>query len=79
MKTETLKKQIIKRVDDIDDADFLKAVYTILNDKAKENDAEYSDELKQMLDERKRNHETGKSESFTFEEVREQAISRLKK
>lgn len=79
MTTSALKKQIHKVVDNIEDTSFLKAVYSILNEKSNEKEFSLSAEQKAMLDEREKLHKNGKSKSYSVKEVKKYLLSRLGK
>ena len=79
MTASALKKQIHKAVDNIEDGSFLKAVYSILNEKSHEKEFVLSEEQKTMLDKREKLHKIGKSKSYTIEEVNTYLFSRIGK
>jgi len=77
MTTTALKKELHKAIDDIDDESFLRAVYTIVNEKKSQFDLSEEEwkevELAQKL------HKAGKSKSFSWDEVKNYVKSRSKK
>ena len=75
MTVAALKKEISRAIININDAEFLKAVFAIIHDKSNEQNFEFSDELKKILDERKKNHRQGKSKSMSLSEVRKKITS----
>ncbi len=79
MKAMAIKKEMHHAIDVIDDKEFLKAVYLILNEKSKEYEYELSSEEKRELDQLKKLHKSGKSKSYSVAEVRKEAYSKLKK
>jgi hypothetical protein len=79
MSASALKKDIYRAVDNIDDENFLKVVYLLLNEKSKEFEYEFSAAEKKELDNLHKLHKAGKSKSYTMDEVRKHAHSKLKK
>ena len=79
MKALAIKKELHHVIDVIEDKEFLKAIYVLLNEKSKEYDYELSNDEKKELDNLSKQHKSGKSKSFTMEEVRKYAHSKLKK
>ena len=67
-----IKDEIHQLINDIDDIEFLKAVQTIISARVQDN--YLSDDEIQMLNEREENYLSGKSKTYTWEEVK----SRLK-
>jgi hypothetical protein len=74
MTTILLKQHITKAVKEIDDKDFLEAVYTIVSNKAGETDFELTAGMKKELDARKENHKKGNSKSYSWENVKKAAL-----
>lgn len=70
MTTFSLKKNIHQVVDSIDDKDFLQAVLTIVSDKRKELDYQLTPDQISILDEREKNHLSGKSKSYKLNELK---------
>ena len=79
MKAITIKKEMHQAIDVIDDTNFLKAIYVLLNEKTKEYGYELSEEEKQELDYLRKQHKSGKSKSYTLADVRKEALIRIKK
>ncbi len=79
MTTKGLKKELHYAIDSIDDSLFLEAIYTLVQDKSKENAFELSDKQKAELDKRVKRHKEGKSKSYSIAEVKKYAVSRGKK
>jgi putative addiction module component (TIGR02574 family) len=79
MTTVNLKKNIHKAVDKIDDPELLRAVYTIL-EREIENAEQYelTPAQKKELDRRLANHKSGKSKSYSWEEVKGSLLNRDK-
>ena len=75
MTTTILKQNINKIISNIDDKNFLEAVYTIVSNKAGETDFELTDDMKQELDRRKKSHKNGTSKSYTWQSVKKAALS----
>lgn len=69
-----LKQNITKQISKIDDENFLKAVFTIVSNKADES-FELDGIMKKDLDTRKENNKKGKSRSYTWQEVKKAALS----
>ena len=74
MTTDLLKQNITKVINDIDDKDFLEAVYTIVSNKADEPVFELTDEMKNELDARKERHQKGASKSYSWQNVKKAAL-----
>lgn len=79
MTVASLKKEISKAITDIDDAAFLKAVYTIIYNKANETRYTFSDELKKTLNTRKKSYNSKKTKSFSVSETRKHLVSLIQK
>ena len=78
MNTKTLKKELHVAIDSATDNEILEAVYTILRKNSGE-DYELNEKEKKELDHLHKLHKEGKSKSYTMEEVRKYANSKLKK
>lgn len=76
MDTETVKEEIHQLINNIDDIEFLKAVQTIISAKIQDDSEEnnLTDEEIQILKKREENYLSGKTKTYTWEEVK----SRLK-
>lgn len=74
--TVNIKEEIHQLINGIEDMDFLKAVQTIISAKVQESSDEYglSTEEIRVINEREENYLSGKSKTYTWEEVK----SRLK-
>ncbi len=70
MDTESvnIKEEIHQLINDIDDIEFLKAVQTIISAKLQDN--YLSDEEIQIVEERREKYLSGKSKTYTWEEVK---------
>ena len=79
MTTTAIKKEMHHAIDVIDDKDFLKAIYVLLNDKSKEYDFELIDSDKKELDVLKKQNKAGKLKSVSLAQIRKEAYSRVKK
>jgi len=79
MKSTAIKQGMHHAIDVIEDKDFLKAVYVILNEKSKEYDFELNEEEKKELDELKRQNKAGKLKSVTLAQIRKNALSKSRK
>lgn len=79
MKTLSIKKELHTAIDVIEDKEFLKAIHLLLNEKSKEYTYGFSEEEKKELDQLSKQHKSGKSKSYSMDEVRKQAHVSLKK
>lgn len=81
MTSNALKKQLHKAIDGTSDTGFLKAVYAMFNEYSPDFSSEYklSAAEKEVLDEQKKLHKSGKTRSFSVSEVRKMATSKSKK
>jgi hypothetical protein len=79
MKAIAIKKEMHHAIDVIEDKDFLKAVYVILNEKSKEYDYDLSDNDKKELDHLEKQNKAGKLKSVTLAQIRKEAYNRVKK
>lgn len=79
MKAIAIKKEMHHAIDVIEDKDFLKAVYLILNEKSREYDYELSDDDKIELDSLKKQNNAGKLKSVSVEQIRKNAYSKARK
>jgi hypothetical protein len=74
MTTTILKQNINKVIRDINDKDFLEAVYTIVSNKADKTGFDLTVEMKKELDRRKKNHKNGTSKSYSWQSVKKAAL-----
>ena len=74
MTTTNLKENINKVINDINDKNFLEAVYTIVANKAEELDFELTPIMKDELDSRKERHNKGISKSYSWQNVKKTAL-----
>lgn len=71
MTSKTIKINILKVLENIDDPKFLKAVFEIVSAKAnKEHKYELTEEQQQMLEEREAEYLQGKGKSYSWKEVK---------
>ncbi|MDQ6756444.1 MAG: addiction module protein [Bacteroidota bacterium] len=72
MDTETVKEEIHQLINNIDDIEFLKAVQTIISSKIQSESEEnfLTGEEIQILEERQADYLSGKSKTYTWEEVK---------
>ena len=70
MSTLLIRQNINKAIKEIDDENFLEAVYTIVSNKIEQSTFELTDDLKKELDTRKENHKNGKSAYYTWQSVK---------
>ncbi len=76
MKAIAIKKEMHHAIDIIEDKDFLKAIYVLLNDKSKEYDYDLTDEDKAELDDLKKQNKAGKLKSVSLAQIRKNAHSK---
>lgn len=79
MTATALKKELHKAIDTISDSKFLEAVYTIINEKTREEEYGLTADQWKEIDHRVKLHKTGKSKSYTVDETMKYLKSRLKK
>lgn len=79
MTSDTLKRKIVSAIDNIDDEEFLKGIYTILNNKIGNTDFEYANELKEELEIRSQYIKEGNAKLMTVNEVKIKLIKKLVK
>jgi hypothetical protein len=79
MKALAIKKEMHQAIDLIEDKDFLKAVFVILNEKSKEYNFELSADDKKEIDALEKQNKSGKLKSVTLSQIRKEAYSRAKK
>ena len=74
----TLKKQLHSAIDNINDSEFLEAVYKIIS--AKNDEAEYSisDNDWAEIERRRKLHKSGESKSYSWTEAKKIVIKQLK-
>lgn len=69
MTISTLKVKINEAIANLEDEEFLKAVYALVNNKKKQNEYVYSTDLKMELEESSALYKAGKLKTFTVDEV----------
>jgi len=74
MTTSVLRKNLHKFIDEINDTDYLKSIYTILSDKFAEPTIEYNDKLKNTLDERKEKHERNEGKLYSWPDAKRKIL-----
>ena len=79
MTTTALKSKINKAIALIEDEQYLKAVYSLVNNKSKDFDYSYPHSLKNELEESSENYKLGKSKTFTLNEVIKKVQKNLSK
>lgn len=79
MTTSTLKNKINKAIELIEDEEFLKAVYVLINNKSKSMEYIYPAQLKNELEESSALYKAGKSKTFTLSEVVKKVEKNLSK
>ena len=76
MTTAVLKKELHAYIEKLDKQK-LEAIYTLVAEP--EADYELTEEQLLILEERRKDHKSGKSKSYSLPEVRKHVLSRLKK
>ena len=79
MSTHSLKIKIKNAIATIEDEEFLKAVYSLVNNKNKNSEYHYSDNLKSELEESSVLYKSGKLKTFTLNEVIKKVEKNLSK
>ena len=80
MTKETLKKNIHKTVDKIDDTALLEAVYTLLNKASNHNDDyEWTERDIKIVEERKAKYLSGKEKGMTLKEFNKKIQKKFSK
>jgi hypothetical protein len=79
MTTKGIREVIHKAVDDINDPEFLKAIYTILTEKLINYKYNLSPEQEEEIDKRIIAHKSGKSKSYNWPQAKKIIESKLKK
>lgn len=71
MTTVLIKKKLTKAINEIEDAEFLKALHTIIHNKREEEEIfELSANQKKELDLRKSLHKSGQSKSYNLKSLK---------
>ena len=73
MTTSNLKKNIYKAIEQINDVDYLNSLYHIIAGRIIESDYPLTKEQLKILKERETKYLSGKSKTFTWEEVKNNA------
>ena len=77
MSAAEIKQHLYKAIEEIDDEDFLQAVYTIVASKAAQGEEyELTAEQLNMLEERRAQYLRGEGKSYTWDEVKERLKNR---
>lgn len=79
MTIETLKREIHKKIDGIDDSALLEAIYTILNQRNTPARYTLSPEQQEELDKRLELHDSGKAKYYSATEMRKKVTGKRKK
>jgi hypothetical protein len=79
MTTAALKKEILRAIENTDDNSLLEAVFTILSKSRKNDGYVLSGEDIDIIEESKRSYKSGKTKTFTVEEVRKKILKNLPK
>ena len=79
MTATLLKKKLTRAINEIDDTRFLEALHTIVSSKQEEELVyELSAAQKKELDRRLANYKSGKSKTYSWEEVKHSLLKRKK-
>ncbi|MGE5108159.1 MAG: addiction module protein [Sphingobacteriales bacterium] len=79
MTTTLLKKKLTNAINKIEDAQFLEALHTIVSSKQEDEMIyELSTPQKKELDRRLADYKSGKSKTYTWEEVKSSLLKRKK-
>lgn len=79
MTNSTLKKEIHKVIDNIEDNQVLEAVFTLLNVTRAQNDYELSENDIKIIEERRSNYKKGKTKTYTVSAVKKKILKNLGK
>jgi putative addiction module component (TIGR02574 family) len=79
MTRTTLKKELHQAIDNIQDEQFLKAIYTILSEKMSEYHYSLSRDQEAELDRRIAAHKSGESKSYSWPQAKKLIKSAIKK
>jgi hypothetical protein len=79
MTTASLKKELHKKIDSINDNAILEAIYTILNQQKGTENYSLTTEQLQELEKRNELHDSGKAVYHTMQEMREKVLGKRKK
>ncbi len=79
MTATTLKKELHKAIDNIEDESFLQAVYTIINKQSAEYEYNLNPKEWAEIEGIQKQHKSGKSKNYSWDEVKKHAKSKLKK
>lgn len=79
--TRTLYTQKIQEYLALSDDKIIKAVYTLLEAQVKTTEVnfEFSPEQIQELNKRRKEHQSGKSKTYTFEQIKSKILAKRKK
>ena len=78
MTVSAIRKELHKAIDVIEDESFLKAVYTIINKQKAGVEYDLSPEEWEEIEYIQKQHKSGKSKSYSWDEVKKYAKSKLK-
>lgn len=79
MTATTLKKQIVKAIEHIDDENILQAIYTLISNNTPAQEYEFTKEDQRILDERRKKYLSGNAKTYTVAEVRKKVMKNLSK
>jgi hypothetical protein len=79
MAGKTIRKELHQAIDNIDDEQFLKAIYTILAEKLSEYNYSLSLEQDKEVDRRIEAHKKGESKSYSWTQAKKSIKAKLKK
>jgi Putative addiction module component len=78
MNKQSIRKNLHKYIDTIEDSNYLKVIHDLVSLKAEESSFELSAKEKAILDDRMEKHLSGESKSYTWEEVKKSLTSKKK-
>lgn len=79
MTTATLKKEIQKVIESIDDNHLLEAVFTLLSNNVKQNSYDLTEQEIKIIEERKAIYKEGKSKTYSVNAVKKKILKNLGK
>jgi len=78
MGSTELKSRINKMLNRVKDERFLRTMYAMVSEYTGDSDIELSAAQKKLLDERKKNHQSGRSKSYSTKQMKELIMKGLK-
>jgi hypothetical protein len=77
--TIALKRELIKAIDGIEDSKFLAAVYTIINEKSREEAYDLTNAQWKEVERRRKAYKSGQRKTYTLAETKKMMLATLKK